>query len=138
MTGLLIFLAGIDQKGEQAMDEKKYTDIMYEGSYEHPLYLNDGKIVLTGEGGNRHILISAGDGWIDVWVDLHIYKRAKEAFIGLFGGVTFTGHPNPNVVRDVLFDILRYSDFSKTQSSTCQFSLIELNKLFEELVKDAR
>lgn len=62
VTGLLIFLAGIDQKGEKAMDEKKYTEIMFEGTNEKPLYLNDGNIILTGEGGNRHILISAGDG----------------------------------------------------------------------------
>lgn len=120
------------------MDEKKYTDIMYEGTNEKPLYLNDGKIVLTGEGGNRHILISARDGWIDVWVDLHTYGSTKKAFIGLFGGVSFTGKPDPTVVRSVIFDILRYSDFSKTQESICYFSLIGLNKLFEELVKDAR
>lgn len=120
------------------MDEKKYTDIMYEGNYEHPLYLNDGKIVLTGEGGNRHILISAGDGQIDVWVDLHVYDGSNKAFICLFSGMTFTGNPDPYVVKNVIFDILRYSDFSITQDSIRRFSLIRLNKLFEELVKDAR
>lgn len=62
---------------------EKLTDILYDGHYDHPIRITFEKsyITLTGEGGNRHIIIGDNDGHMDVWVDTHTYGKYF-AFLG--------------------------------------------------------
>lgn len=71
---------------------QKYTDIIYEGHYDQPIRITfeNALIVLTGEGGNRHIVVGDENGYIDIWVDTHLSGDKYFAFLG-------TG---PNIIRN--------------------------------------
>ena len=113
----------------------KLTDIIYEGHYDHPIRITfeDAFIVLTGEGGNRHILVGDKDGYIDLWVDTHLYTGKYFAFLGSSPRVT--ENPSGKLVNRVwcLMDKHMKKDewFSKWTEES-------LNKFFEELYSSAK
>lgn len=61
----------------------KYTDIIYKGHYNNPIHITFDNIyiILTGEGGNRHIIVGDENGSIDLWIDTHTYGK-HFAFLG--------------------------------------------------------
>lgn len=118
------------------MEKLIYTDIIYKYGYNNPLELKfksefmERRITLSGEGGNRHIKIMLDDGWVDLWIDTHVYGGKYFAFIAPGMGITCIGNPNIKRVIDLMHVI----------SQTCDkvnlfywFAKEQINRLFTEI-----
>lgn len=134
MTGLFIFFTGIDQKGEKAMEEY-YIDLMFKGAYEHPVYLKDQKVVLTGEGRNRRLNISAGSGWIKIYVDLHVYDGWNYAYISP-ASIELTGTPDIEIFQHIICDLTKFT--TKVKNGSFYFTKHALNDLYRQIINNAK
>ena len=112
-----------------------YSEIMFKGSDETPLEIDlsndfDSKrIVIRGEGRNRHINIFLGNGWVDLLIDLHGWKDAKHyAYIASTLGVNYTGAPDVKRAMGLAWAISRHSS---VYDHFWWFSKEGLDKLFD-------
>lgn len=113
---------------------KEYTDVIFKGDYEHPIHITfkDAYIVLTGEGGNRHIIVGDKDGYMDIWVDTHTYGKYF-AFLG--NTCMITRNPSGTLVNRVWCLINK-----TTEKYNCLNHWTEdnLNKFFESIYVSAK
>jgi hypothetical protein len=113
----------------------QYTDIIYEGHFDHPIHITFDKayISLTGEGGNRHIIVGDKNGYIDIWIDTHLYGDKYFAFLG--SGPYITGNPSAKLINRVwslIVQTIKKDDwFAKWTKKT-------LNEFFENLYSSAK
>jgi len=113
---------------------KKYTDIIYEGHYDNPIRITfeNAFITLTGEGGNRHIIVGDKDGYIDLWIDTHCY------------GVCFAFLGSPIIVKKTPSALLVNRVWNLINQSTTKDNLLNkwtkngLNEFFESLYISAK
>ena len=79
---------------------KDYTEVIYKGGYPNPIRITfkNAHIILTGEGGNRHIVVGDKDGKMNIWVDTHINDGKHYAFLG---DVFIEGTPSSPLVNRV-------------------------------------
>lgn len=112
---------------------EKYTDIIYEGHYNHPIHITfeSTYIVLTGEGGNRHIIIGDKNGYIDLWVDTHCYGE-RFAFLG---NTSIIKNPSALLVNRV-WNLINQSTTKDNLFNN--WTKKSLNEFFESLYTSAK
>lgn len=113
----------------------KYTDIIYEGHYDHPIRITFERayIVLTGEGGNRHIIVGDENGYINLWVDTHLYDGKYFAFIG--NTPSITNNPSAKLVNRV-WSLINQS--TTRQNLLNYWSKKSLDEFFQNLYASAK
>ena len=98
-----------------------------EGHYDHPIYITfpAGSIVLTGEGGNRHLILKNETGGIDLWIDLHTSKYA--AYIC---HIDIYGEPGARFMKSVYEYLNRFATSAMPRLTWFNYSKDALNELF--------
>lgn len=108
---------------------EKYTEIIYKGSYNNPIRITfeNAYIALTGEGGNRRILIGDNGGYMNLWIDTHVFDGKYFAFLGDVGIV---GEPSPLLVNRVWKVI---SETVEKNRGLLKWTEKRLNSMFDRL-----
>jgi len=112
----------------------RYSDIMYKGGYDHPIritFQNEYYMILTGEGGNRHIILGNRGGTVDLWVDTHCAPGTM--FIGT---IMITDEPGARFMQCILELLRKYADEVKAvkiSDSWYDFHIENFDRFFEEM-----
>ena len=111
----------------------KYTDIIYKGHYDHPIRITfeNAFITLTGEGGNRHIIVGDKDGCIDLWVDTHCYGE----YFAFFGNPIIIKNPSALLVNRV-WNLINQSTTKDNRLN--KWTKKGLNEFFDSLYVSAK
>lgn len=119
----------------------QYTDVCYRGSYEHPITISKDpnpkkfnmsridKITITGEGGNRVIIVSVKDGSYEINVDTHTFD-SRFCFCG-FPRIR-SGRPDAYVLLDILNVFLHNSRWDGVFFNCTKY---QINSIFRELYR---
>lgn len=112
---------------------KKYTDIIYNGSFETPIKItfkeSGYSMMLAGEGGNRRLLLANATGSVDLWVDTHCFND-RFAFIH---SVVQIQNPGTKFVQYIKSQMDAYG----LAGNDCwHFSETGLNRFFAQMYKD--
>lgn len=110
-----------------------YMDVIYKGGYDHPIRITFEKayIVLTGEGGNRHLIIGDNEGSIDLWVDTHTYGKYV-AFLN-------TTRINQNPSGKLVYKVWKLIDHTTANGFITRFwTKDSLNEFFRDIYDAAR
>ena len=112
---------------------KKYSEIMYDGGFEHPITItfpaNDFSMKLTGEGGNRHLVLYDGNGSVDLWVDTHCDE--KEAYIH---SIHIEGNPSARFLYYIMSMLQDYT--FRLEHHFWWFTLDRLDRMFQDMYND--
>lgn len=114
----------------------KYTDILYKGRYDHPIritFLNGYQMVLTGEGGNSHLILRNETGDVDLWVDTHCAQGT--AFIH---SIRIEREPGARFMKYIMELLLKYSSDIKPSIHWYWMSFDRLDSFFETVYTDMK
>ena len=113
---------------------EKLTNILYDGHYDHPIRISfeNAFITLTGEGGNRHIIVGDNDGCMDVWIDTHTCGKYF-AFLG--NSPSITRNPSGKLVNRV-WNLINQT--TEKNSHLDYWTKDKLDEFFERLYYSAR
>lgn len=116
------------------MDIPVYTDIIFDGSDEEPMELDFGtrKVTLSGEGSNRWLYVLLGDGWVRLWIDLHVCDGKHYAYITP-ADIGFTGSPDINRFKWLMFKLSSFA--GKINRYSYLYTKDQLNGLFKSIVE---
>lgn len=108
---------------------KRYTEIIYKGDYNNPIHITfkNTCITLTGEGGNRRILVGDSKGYMNLWIDTHVYDHKYFAFLG---DVAIMGEPSYLLVNRVWKII---SETIEKNNGLLKWTEENLNSMFHRL-----
>lgn len=114
---------------------EKYSQIMYNGGYDQPITVtfpaHHYQMVITGEGGNRHLILRNSGGSVDLWVDTHCGQGT--AFIH---SIRIDDEPG---ARFLLYIINRLRDHAyKIDDVFHYFKISALDKMFAEIYEDMK
>ena len=111
---------------------KNFSEFIYKGNYRHPLYINfeegDAYIILTGKGGDRHIIIGDNNGDINIWFNTHLYENKK--YMAELMPYIITGKPSDKLTN-LVCDLIKQT--IEVHWSGKKWTEDGLNKFFAEL-----
>lgn len=108
---------------------------MYEGQYDNPIRitLNGYQMVLTGEGGNSHLILRNETGEVDLWVDTHCAQGT--AFIH---SIRIEREPGARFIRHILILLAKYASAVKFNLSWYDMNYTQLNEFFQNIYDDMK
>lgn len=119
----------------------KYTDIMYEGSYDHPVTITFNtqgyKMIVTGEGGNRHLILIQDGLSVDLWIDTHISDRKNEnSIIAFISSIRVESGTDGQFVHYIYRRLLAHC--RKIDRHCFYFRAKDLDAMFKEIYEDMK
>ena len=117
----------------------KYTEIMFKGSYDHPVICSFPKtgnsLTIEGVGGNRRLCVADKFGGVKLLVDFHLYGGDDKAYIVPGAGIILYGKPSATLVRRV-YNILISN--MRMYNGSMHYNERGLNNLFKELYNSCK